>query len=58
MAETDPGSVERMGGGVFLRKATGLVREVGLMDALIMNTIGMNVAKLSTPTANAEPVRS
>src|SRR6266550_564964 len=30
--------------GVFLRKATGLVREVSLIDALIMNTIGMNVA--------------
>ena len=44
MAETDPGTVERMGGGVFLRKATGLVREVGLADAFIMNTIGMNVA--------------
>ena len=31
-------------GGVFLRKATGLVREVSMMDALIMNTLGMNVA--------------
>jgi amino acid transporter len=30
--------------GVFLRKATGLVREVSLVDALIMNTLGMNVA--------------
>src|SRR3979411_1221670 len=30
--------------GVFLRKATGLVREVSLIDALIMNTLGMNVA--------------
>jgi amino acid transporter len=36
--------IERLGGGVFLRKATGLVREVGLADAFIMNTIGMNVA--------------
>lgn len=44
MAEVDKGSVEQMGGGVFLRKATGLVREVGLVDALLMNTIGMNVA--------------
>ena len=33
-----------VGSGVFLRRATGLVREVGLSDALIMNTIGMNVA--------------
>jgi len=30
--------------GVFLRKATGLVREVSMIDALIMNTLGMNVA--------------
>src|ERR1700726_1973070 len=30
--------------GVFLRKATGLVREVSLIDALIMNTLGMNIA--------------
>src|SRR3984893_12322254 len=30
--------------GVFLRRATGLVREVSLIDALIMNTLGMNVA--------------
>src|SRR5438128_6281785 len=30
--------------GAFLRKATGLVREVSLIDALIMNTLGMNVA--------------
>src|SRR5256712_3893230 len=30
--------------GVFLRKATGLVREVSLIDAVIMNTLGMNVA--------------
>jgi amino acid transporter len=27
----------------FLRKATGLVREVSMTDALIMNTIGMNL---------------
>src|SRR4029450_5780264 len=44
MAEVEQGSVERLGGGVFLRKATGLVREVGLTDAFLMNTIGMNVA--------------
>jgi len=39
-------SVNKGGGttGVFLRKATGLVREVSLLDALIMNTLGMNVA--------------
>ncbi len=28
----------------FARNATGLVREVSATDALIMNTIGMNVA--------------
>src|SRR6266404_5189671 len=31
------------GPGVFLRKSTGLIREVGLTDALLMNSIGMNV---------------
>ena len=36
--------VEQLGGGVFLRNATGLVREVSKWDALIMNTLGMNVA--------------
>jgi amino acid transporter len=30
--------------GVFLRKTTGLVREVSLFDAFVMNTLGMNVA--------------
>lgn len=29
---------------VFLRNATGLVREVSLLDAFIMNTFGMNIA--------------
>jgi amino acid transporter len=29
--------------GVFLRKATGLVRQVSLVDAFLMNTIGMNI---------------
>ena len=38
-AETAP--VE---GKMFLRQATGLVREVSLLDAFIMNTFGMNVA--------------
>ena len=37
-------SMGKGGTGVFLRKATGLVREVSLIDALIMNTLGMNVA--------------
>ncbi len=36
--------IEQPGGGVFLRKSTGLVREVSLFDAFVMNTIGMNVA--------------
>src|SRR5712692_9581512 len=31
-------------GGVFLRNATGLLREVSLFDAFIMNTFGMNIA--------------
>ena len=31
-------------GGVFLRNATGLLREVSLLDAFIMNTFGMNIA--------------
>jgi amino acid transporter len=33
----------RSGPGVFLRRSTGLVREVGLLDAILMNSIGMNV---------------
>src|SRR6201987_171553 len=32
------------GGQLFVRNATGLVREVSRWDALIMNTLGMNVA--------------
>jgi amino acid transporter len=32
------------GGQLFVRNATGLVREVSKWDALIMNTLGMNVA--------------
>jgi amino acid transporter len=31
-------------GQLFVRNATGLVREVSKWDALIMNTLGMNVA--------------
>ncbi len=31
------------GPGVFLRRSTGLVREVSLLDATLMNSIGMNV---------------
>lgn len=31
-------------GNVFLRNATGLLREVSLFDAFIMNTFGMNIA--------------
>jgi amino acid transporter len=30
--------------GVFVRNSTGLIREVSLFDAFIMNTFGMNVA--------------
>jgi APA family basic amino acid/polyamine antiporter len=36
------GGVDR-GPGVFLRRSTGLVREVSLLDATLMNSIGMNV---------------
>ena len=32
------------GGQLFVRNSTGLVREVSRWDALIMNTLGMNVA--------------
>ena len=31
-------------GGMFLRNATGLIREVSVLDAFIMNTFGMNIA--------------
>src|SRR5258707_8827107 len=31
-------------GEMFLRNATGLRREVSLLDAFIMNTFGMNIA--------------
>ena len=31
-------------GQLFVRNATGLVREVSKWDALIMNSLGMNVA--------------
>ncbi len=37
-------AIEGSEGKTFLRNATGLVREVSLLDAFIMNTFGMNVA--------------
>lgn len=47
MATATPDAMGMPGGGggpgVFLRRATGLVREVSLLDALLMNSIGMNV---------------
>jgi len=44
VTDTAPvGSLPRSESGGFVRKATGLVREVSATDALIMNTIGMNV---------------
>jgi amino acid transporter len=43
MTETS-GLPMQEGRGIFLRKATGLVREVSLFDAFVMNTLGMNVA--------------
>jgi len=39
----DTVGIRGSGPGVFLRKSTGLVREVSLIDALLMNSIGMNV---------------
>jgi amino acid transporter len=40
----EPSSLTMQERGIFLRKATGLVREVSLFDAFVMNTLGMNVA--------------
>jgi amino acid transporter len=37
-------AIEGNAGNIFLRKATGLLREVSLLDAFIMNTFGMNIA--------------
>jgi amino acid transporter len=37
-------AIEGSQGKVFLRNATGLLREVSLLDAFIMNTFGMNIA--------------
>jgi amino acid transporter len=37
-------ALEGSQGKMFLRNATGLVREVSLLDAFIMNTFGMNIA--------------
>ena len=43
MSKVSP-AIEGSEGKTFLRNATGLVREVSLLDAFIMNTFGMNVA--------------
>lgn len=37
-------AIENSQGKVFLRNATGLIREVSVLDAFIMNTFGMNIA--------------
>ncbi len=37
-------AIENSQGQIFLRNATGLTREVSLLDAFIMNTFGMNIA--------------
>ncbi len=37
-------AIESSQGKMFLRNATGLRREVSLLDAFIMNTFGMNIA--------------
>src|SRR5579859_6712057 len=37
-------AIEGSQGKLFLRNATGLIREVSLLDAFIMNTFGMNIA--------------
>src|SRR5258708_39296301 len=39
-----PASATEEQADVFTRNATGLVREVSLFDAFVMNTFGMNVA--------------
>jgi len=41
---TTPQALGTGEGKLFLRNATGLVREVSLLDAFIMNSFGMNVA--------------
>ena len=46
MAEASMDSINAAGGagsGLFLRKATGLVREISATDAFLMNAVGMNV---------------
>ncbi|MFJ1597821.1 APC family permease [Streptomyces sp. NPDC088261] len=42
--KTLPTNEAEAAAGVFVRKSTGLIREVSLFDAVIMNTLGMNVA--------------
>ncbi len=37
-------AIEGSQGNMFLRNATGLLREVSVLDAFIMNTFGMNIA--------------
>jgi hypothetical protein len=37
-------AIEGSQGKMFLRNATGLIREVSVLDAFIMNTFGMNIA--------------
>src|SRR5947199_8572786 len=37
-------AIEGSSGKMFLRNATGLLREVSLLDAFIMNTFGMIIA--------------
>ncbi|GAA0382004.1 APC family permease [Microbispora corallina] len=39
-----PASPSDRHAGVFVRNATGLIREVSFFDAFVMNTFGMNVA--------------
>ncbi len=39
-----PSALDTRQGKLFLRNATGLVREVSLLDTFIMNTFGMNIA--------------
>ena len=44
MSQTNSLPSDFGGGDNFVRNSTGLVREVSRWDALIMNTLGMNVA--------------
>ncbi|MDR3574377.1 MAG: APC family permease [Anaerolineaceae bacterium] len=43
LSKSAKGAQAEAGSGMFLRKATGLVREVSVWDAIVLNSSGMNV---------------